>query len=96
MRDMSPTLKEPQITPSDHCYLILQDYGIDGGGWGPSAIEIEGIGMIGPAVYTGNDATTIMAFCHLVEELYIKTGRETKLVKYTGYEEIKSAGGENG
>jgi hypothetical protein len=76
------SLKNPQLEPSSDCYLILQNHGRSQGGWGPTAVHIAGLPM-GPVVYTGSDPATIEALGELAKKLRDKTGKQTKLVKFS-------------
>lgn len=89
LKELSRSLREPQETPSDHCYTILQDHGPDNGGWGPAAIVLPGIaGGPRPFVYTGSDPTTLSVMASLIQGLAQETGKTTILAKYSQREDV--------
>jgi hypothetical protein len=91
-RDMSqlPSIREPQIVPTGHAYLVLQDHGPGQGGWGPAAALIPGVGIKGPILYTGTDQETIDQIMQMTHDIWSITNKPTKLVKYTEMEEVVS------
>ena len=85
---------EPQQTPSDHCYTILQDHGPDNG-WGPAAMALPGWSHLVPVVYTGRDTMTILLLQELAAEMFRKTGKATRLVCFTQRDDVGVWEGEN-
>lgn len=78
----SPSRKNPQLVPSDHCYSILQDHGVADGGWGPAAVMLPGFLAPTPIVYTSTDEVTLAALDEVARELARAVGKETRLVRY--------------
>lgn len=75
-----------QEEPSDHCYVVLQDHGEDGGGWGPAALHV--LGVTGPFVYTGSDERTVAALEQIAVKLAEATGKPTVLAKFTQRKDV--------
>jgi hypothetical protein len=94
-RRLSQSWREPQLEPADHCYTILQDFGPNGGGWGPAALALpwQVPGDARPFVYTGNDPTVLTAPEQICRGLAAETGLPTKLVRFTAREDVASFGG---
>ena len=66
--------------PGEHCYIVMQDHGPNGGGWGPAAMLIAG--SLGPIIYTGTDERTIATLEEIVPKLALGSGKETRLIRY--------------
>lgn len=62
---MSESLRNAALEPPRQAYIVVCDYGPEGGGWGPMAIDV--LGFQGVAVYTGTDTTAINSFYLLAE-----------------------------
>jgi hypothetical protein len=90
------SLRSPQLTPSDHCYAILQDHGPRSGGWGPAAIALPPlIPTPAPFVYTGSSEGAIEVATAACRQLAQITGKPTRLVRYTHREDLVVFGGSN-
>lgn len=90
--DLSQSLREPQLEPSDHAYTILQDHGPEDGGWGPAAISLPSLGFeTGPIIYTGEREETIEKLKQVVETLALGTRKPTVLARYSKREDVFSA-----
>lgn len=88
-----PSIRDPQLVPSDHIYVILQDHGPRDGGWGPASLV--GVGMPpGPAIYTGSDEVTLFVLRELAENLARQTGKPTRFSCFTSREDLASFGEE--
>lgn len=90
---MSESLREPQLTPSDHCYTILQDHGPFDGGWGPTAVALIPGMDPRPVVYTGSQESAIERFKEFARQLAQTTGKPTRVVRYSKREDIFVVGG---
>jgi len=74
-----------------HCYVVLQDFGPAGGGWGPAAYALLGSGdPPRPVLYTGNKEFTIEGLKLIAQTLHETTGLATKLVRYMAHVEVVS------
>lgn len=94
LRDTAPSVKEPQGEPSDHCYTVLQDHGPNDGGWGPAAIVIPGMSDNPQLfVYTGKSEEVIMGVASACRLLAQVTGKPTRLVRFTQWEDVAFFGG---
>ena len=90
---MSESLRHPQLEPSDHCYVILQDHGPNEGGWGPAAVQWPGFGTPRPFVYTGPSEDVLVVAESVCRALAQATGKPTRLVCYRGREDVAVFGG---
>lgn len=92
--DLSDSLREPQLEPAEACWTVLQDHGPNDGGWGPCAIVLPWMPG-GPRlfVYTGDQAEVIEVLKGLVRALATRTGKPTRLVRYTQREDVFVVGG---
>jgi len=88
-----PSQREPQVEPSESCWTILQDHGPNDGGWGPASVQWPGIATVGPIVYTGSDPLSIEAFKEMARGLAQKTGKPTRVVRFTQREDVFVVGG---
>jgi hypothetical protein len=91
--ELSESLRNPQLEPSDHCWTVLQDFGPNGGGWGPSAVSLPWMPEPRPFVYTGEAEHVIQVLQGIVRALAQETGRPTMLCRYTGREDVFIVGG---
>lgn len=94
-REVSQSLREPQLTPADHCYTVLQDHGLNDGGWGPAAVVLPWIsdGAPRPFVYTGSAPQVLDVMAAICRGLAQETGKPTILAKYTQREDVVVIGG---
>lgn len=92
LRRSAPSGREPQLTPPDHVWTVLQDYGPGDGGWGPATVAMPLVG-VAPIIYSGNDPTTIAALKTLCRLAAQDTGKPTRLVRYTTREDVYVVGG---
>lgn len=91
---MSESLRNPQLEPSDHCWLILQNHGPADGGWGPAAVAIPPLMNVPrPFVYTGSSDVAIEGAKQLARELAQHTGKATRLVRYSQRDDVFVVGG---
>lgn len=85
---------EYKDVPSDHVYTIMQNHGREEAGWGPAAVVMP---MLGdgprPVIYSGNNTGTIMAMSQIAKELATRSGKETRLVRFSEREDIATFGG---
>lgn len=91
--DVSDSLRNPQIEPADHAYVVLSDFGPDGGGWGPLAISLPWQPTPTPFVYTGTAEHVIAQVAQACQVHAQRTGRPTKLVRFSQREDVFSVGG---
>ena len=84
----SPSLRNPQLEPADHVFVVLQDCGPNDGGWGPIAINLPWMEAPTPFVYTGDADFVLEAVARVVRAEAQRTGRPTRLVRYTGCENV--------
>jgi hypothetical protein len=92
--ELSESLRNPQLVPSDHCYTVLQDHGPNEGGWGPAAIMLPGLlSQPTPFVYTGEDERALEVVKQACRVLAQRTGKPTRLVRYTQREDVFVVGG---
>lgn len=87
------SLRNPQFVPNDHAYIILQDYGLTEGGWGPALVTMPWQSEPRPFVYTGTDENVLDAAARVCRAEAQATGRTTKLVRFSGFEDVFSVGG---
>jgi len=87
-----PSLRDPQLEPSDSCYALLSDHGPSDGGWGPLAVSILGLDPA-PIVYTGSDAVAIEGLHRMAESMAKITGKTTKVCRYHQREDLATYGG---
>lgn len=92
-RDLSDSLANPQLEPSDHAYVVLCDFGPNAGGWGPLAIQLPWMAAPTPFVYTGTAEHVLDLVAQACQVHAQATGRPTKLVRYSGREDVFSVGG---
>lgn len=91
---MSESLREPQKTPSDHCWTVLQDHGPANGGWGPAAVIVPWLSPTPhPFVYTGDAPHVIEWLKTACRRLAADSGKPTILVRYTQREDVFTVGG---
>ena len=95
MSEQPQSLHEPQLTPSEHCYTVLQDHGEDNGGWGPAAVLIPGLESMGPRpfVYTGESEVVLEGMARTCRKLAQTTGKPTRLVRFSEREDLAVFGG---
>jgi hypothetical protein len=92
--ELIPSLAEPQNVPADHCYTVLQDHGPKDGGWGPAAVVLPFISDAPqPFIYTGDSPDVIRAMVALCRSLAQETGKPTRFVKFTQWEDVAFFGG---
>jgi hypothetical protein len=91
---MSESLREPQLTPADHVYVILQDHGPADGGWGPAAVLAPPI-VNSPQLwfYTGTSPVVINWAKDACRMLAQHTGKPTMLARYEQREDVFVVGG---
>lgn len=77
MTALSPSLREPQEEPADHCYTILQDH-----------IPWVTDSAPRPFIYTGSAAHVLDVMAGLCQGLAAETGKPTLLAKYTQREDV--------
>jgi hypothetical protein len=92
-RAISETLRNPQLEPADHCLTVLQDFGPDGGGWGPVAVPVPWLPVSAPFVYTGSDPNVEGVMARICRQMAQETGRPTRLVRFTQREDVAVFGG---
>lgn len=93
-RELSQSYMDPQTVPADHCYTVLQDHGVNDGGWGPAALLLPWLpGGARPIVYTGSAAHVIEALTQACRMLAQETGKPTRLVCFTQREDVATFGG---
>lgn len=88
------TLREPQLTPADHAYTILQDHGPNDGGWGPALVLAPPV-IPQPLfwLYTGSDPKVIEWAKGVARSLAQRTGKPTMLARFTQREDVFFIGG---
>lgn len=91
--EVSESLRNPQLEPVDHCWVVLMDFGPNAGGWAPGAIPLPWLTAPAPFVYTGNDLQTLEAVRAICRQTTQETGRPTRLVRFTQREDIAVFGG---
>jgi len=68
--------------------MLVADYGAEGGGWGPVAVQLPNLPQPTPFVYT-NDATEVLAAAHkFAAAISEKEGREVRVVRFTEREDL--------
>jgi hypothetical protein len=90
---VSESLRNPQLEPASHCYVVLQDHGEDDGGWGPAAVMLPWMQMPAPFVYTGSDERILELAGAVVRLLAQETGKPTLLAKFVAREDVLFVGG---
>lgn len=91
LRELSASYRDPQVEPVDHCYVVLQDCGPQEGGWGPVAIPMPWFQHPRPFVYTGDEPHVLDAIKQVCYRMTQHSGRATRLVRYTGREDVFEA-----
>lgn len=91
--EMSLSVREPQLEPSESCLTVIQDHGLGDGGWGPAAIALPWAPTPRPFVYTGSDPNVERAMVLLCRRLAQETGKPTRLVRFTQREDVAVFGG---
>lgn len=85
---LSKSFREPAPEPGKHCYVIMQDHGPEGGGWGPSAVQLPWATEPMLFVYTREDEKVLALIEELVPGFALKTGKKTRLVRYSAPETV--------
>jgi hypothetical protein len=62
--------------------MVIANYGPEGGGWGPAAIN-----GLGPFVYTG-DKPEVLAAAHELAQHLTAAGVEARVVRFTEREDL--------
>lgn len=91
--EMSESLRNPQLEPADHCWVVLVDFGPTAGGWAPGSIQLPWLATPAPFVYTGNDLLALEAVRSVCRKTTQETGRPTRLVRFSQREDISVFGG---
>lgn len=90
---MSDSLRNPQLEPADHCLTVLQDHGLNQGGWGPAAVVVPWFPQPTPFVYTGADPKVEQVMVAVCRRMAQETGKPTRLVRFTVREDVAVFGG---
>lgn len=90
---LSDSLRDPQLEPSDHAYVVLQDFGPDAGGWGPAAVKLPWMEQPRPFVYTGEAEHVLEVVSELCRSMAQTTGKPTRLVRYSLRDDVFIVGG---